>query len=67
MAYTAADVQNILTAFAEEFVVDIKATHTPNGDYFIENTDLVTALVLGEPSWYALIADYTNATNALGE
>ena len=60
MAYTGADVQNILTAFAEEFSVDIKAQHTFSGDYLIEFNDLNTALVLGEPSWYQAIADYAN-------
>lgn len=63
MAYNAADVQNILTAFAEEFAVDVKAQHD-NGDYLIGYHDLVTALVLGEPEWFQQIADYTNASIA---
>lgn len=68
--YTAADVQDILTGFAEEFAVDIKAKHTPEGDYLIDFTDLVSTLVLGERSWYADIADYVNTVNnglTLGE
>lgn len=58
--YTAQDVQNILTALAEEFLVDIKAEHTEDNSYLLEFTDLSTALVLGEPAWYAAIAHYAN-------
>lgn len=58
-SYTAADVQNILTAFAEEFLVDVPARHE-KGDYLIEFTELSTELILGEPSWYLSIAEYAN-------
>jgi len=60
LKYTAADVQNILTSFAEEFSVDIPATHDGKGGYFIEYNTLTTELVLGEPDWYAAIAQHTN-------
>jgi len=59
ISYTAQDVQNILTTFADEFLVDVKAEHT-GGRYLIEDATLTTALTLGEPEWYAAIADYTN-------
>lgn len=62
--YTALDVQNILTAFAEEFSVDVPARHV-DGEYLIEYNNLTTHLVLGEDEWYAAIADYANADAAV--
>lgn len=59
MSYTAADVQNILTSLAEDFMVDIEAVHNEQG-YFIEYNTLAAALILGSPVWYGAIAEYTN-------
>lgn len=64
MKYSTADVQNILTAFAEEFLVDVDAKHDSSG-YWIEHNDLAAALVLNNNAWYAEIAAY--ASGKLGE
>jgi adenosylmethionine-8-amino-7-oxononanoate aminotransferase len=58
--YDASDVQNILTAFAEEFSVDIPAVHDGKGGYLIEFNTLNGELILGSHDWYAAIAGYTN-------
>lgn len=60
MQYNAADVQSILSTFAEEFLVDVAAEHTPDGRYLIEHDTLVNALTLAEPAWYDAIAETTN-------
>lgn len=58
--YNAEDVRVILTTFAEEFLVDVPARHTPDGDYLIEHDELVRALSLAEPEWYETVADEAN-------
>jgi hypothetical protein len=55
-----------LTAFAEEFSVDVPARHV-DGEYLIEYNQLTTSLVLGEDEWYQRIADYANANNSVFE
>ena len=65
MQYNAEDVRSILTTFAEEFLVDVEARHTPNGEYLIEHDTLVRALTLAEPEWYETIADVTNENTRL--
>lgn len=62
--YTAEDVKNILTTFAEEFLVDIPARHE-NGDYLIDAAVLERELVLGEPMWYEAIAGTVNENISL--
>lgn len=64
MKYSTADVQNILTAFAEEFLVDIPALHNDKG-YWVEHNTLAANLVLGDDEWYGKIAAY--ASGKLGE
>lgn len=53
--YTALDARKILTALAEEYLVDIPAKHE-NGLYLLEFNDIATELVLGREEWYEEIA-----------
>ena len=64
--YTAEDVQNILTGFAEEFIVDIPALHNEDG-YFIEHNQLAGSLILADPEWFGAVAGYVDDKLALGE
>jgi hypothetical protein len=59
LIYTAADVQNILTAFASEFTVDIPAKHDVDG-YWIEHEVLIDTLTQGTKEWYGEIAEHFN-------
>lgn len=58
--YTAEDAQNILAAFAEEFLVDIPAVHK-DGNYLIEHNQLAGFLILNDTEWYQSVADYASA------
>lgn len=64
--YTAEDVQNILTGFAEEFIVDIPALHNDKG-YFIEHNQLAGSLILADQEWFATVAGYVNEKLAVGD
>lgn len=59
MKYTAEDIKNVLTIFAEEFLVDIEAVHNTKG-YFIEHNTLAAGLILGKRDWYEAIAEELN-------
>lgn len=54
------DARKVLTALAEEFLVDIPAVHN-NGTYLLEYNQLAGSLILGEGEWYRGIAEYANA------
>lgn len=66
MAVTPAQVEEVLTGFAEEFSIDVEALHNEAG-YWIEYTTLSNALVNGSPEWYAAIAEYVNGKEVSGE
>lgn len=66
MSVTAAQVQEVLTGFAEEFSVDVEALHNKAG-YWIEHTTLSNALINSDPEWYAAIATYVNGKELDGE
>jgi hypothetical protein len=52
--------RKVLTALAEEFLVDIPAVHTDKGVYYIEYNQLAGSLILADGEWYRSIAEYAN-------
>lgn len=56
---TAEDARKVLTALAEEFLVDIPAVHN-NGTYLLEYNQLAGSLILANEDWYEGIAEYAN-------
>lgn len=56
---TAEDARKVLTALAEEFLVDIPAVHN-NGTYLLEYNQLAGTLILADGEWYEGIAEYAN-------
>lgn len=59
-------VQEVLIALGEEFIVDIQAVHDGKGGYTIDYFELVTTLVNAPDSWADRIAGYVNS-KALSE
>jgi metal-dependent HD superfamily phosphatase/phosphodiesterase len=57
---TAEQVEAVLTALAEEYLVDVPATHDGKGGYFIEYTTLAHQLVNSGIEWYTEISNYVN-------
>lgn len=54
-------VQDVLEALGEEFLVDIPAEHSGKGDYKLDYFLLVTFLVNAPDEWADRIARYINA------
>lgn len=60
---TAEHVEVVLSAFAEEFLVDVPAVHDGKGGYYIEYTALANYLVNSDRSVYEGIANYINGNH----
>jgi hypothetical protein len=54
------EVERVLSALGENFLVDIEAVHDGKGGYFIEFTTLANALVNPKPGWVDEIMGYVN-------
>lgn len=58
--YTGEDAYNILVAFSNEFIMDIKAIHTEIGSGILYN-DLEYALMHNQTAWYDEVASAATA------
>lgn len=56
----AQEVERVLSALGENFLVDVPATHDGKGGYFIEFTVLANALCNAAPAWVDEIVGYVN-------
>jgi len=54
------EVERVLAALGENFLVDVEAVHDGKGGYFIEFTTLANALVNPKPGWVDEIMGYVN-------
>lgn len=59
-------VQDVLIALGEEFLVDIPAEHNGKGDYKLDYFTLVTFLVNAPDEWADRIAGYANSKELSG-
>lgn len=56
---TPAQVQAVLQALGNEFLVDLQAVHNKDG-YWLEYTETAAQLILSPYKWHQQIADYIN-------
>ena len=57
---TSKDVEAVLIALGENFIVDVPAKHDGKGDYQLDYFELVTFLVNPAPAWVQQIQGYIN-------
>lgn len=55
------EVERVLVALGENFIVDVPAKHDGKGDYQIDYFELVTMLVSPPPAWVDQIQGYINS------